>query len=139
MGGSPPRVCLLHAKICSTSLEGAAGEKCQSTFLPQSEGWPEPGLHPQPTGLLGLSQGRIWTSQNLPLALPLDPGRGHLRRAAVSQASDNALEDSLLPRLGEKREGGERRHEGGLLSSAKGFTMESGDTVPQPLSATYKC
>lgn len=55
----------------------------------------------------------------------------------MSQASDNALEDSLLPGL-ERKGKEERRHEGGLLSSAKGFTMESG-TVPQPLSATYKC
>ena len=29
---------------------------------------------PSLQGLLGLSQGRIWTSQNLPLALPFDLG-----------------------------------------------------------------
>lgn len=48
----------------------------------------------------------------------------------MSQGSETALEDSLLPRLGEKREGGERRHEGGLLSSAKGFTWSQGTQYP---------
>ena len=33
-----------------------------------------PSLQGLLQGLLGLSQGRIWTSQNLPLALPFDLG-----------------------------------------------------------------
>lgn len=50
----------------------------------------------------------------------------------MSQGSETALEDSLPPRLGEKREGGERRQEGGLLSSAKSFTWGQG--TPATLS-----